>query len=57
MVKKITFYDKTEAILYQEKMRRLGYLAKMIHPEGKYEVIVAGEVPEWKQRTDWSHLE
>jgi len=57
MVKKITFYDRTEAILYQEKMRRLGYIAKMVHPEGKYEVIVAGEAPEWKQRTDWSRPE
>ena len=57
MVKKITFYDKIEAMLYQEKMRRLGYLAEMIHREGKYEVIVAGEALEWKQRKDWSHLE
>jgi hypothetical protein len=48
MVKKITFYDKTEAIQYQLNMRRLGYVTKMIHPEGKYEVIVAGEAPEWK---------
>lgn len=45
MVKKITFYDKTEAIQYQLKMRQLGYVTKMIHPEGKYEVIVAGDVP------------
>jgi hypothetical protein len=45
MVKKITFYDKTEAIQYQLKMRQLGYITKMIHPEGKYEVIVAGDVP------------
>ena len=57
MVKKITFYDRTEAILYQEKMRRLGYVAKIIHREDKYEVIVAGEAPEWKQRTDWSRPE
>ena len=57
MVKKITFYDRTEAILYQEKMRQLGYFAKMIHREGKYELIVAGEVPEWRQRTDWRKLE
>ncbi len=50
MVKKITFYDKDEAIQYQLKMRQMGYVAKMIHPEGKYEVVVAGEVPEWKTR-------
>jgi len=57
MVKKITFYDRAEAIQYQVETRRLGYLAEMIHREGKYEVIVAGEALEWKQRTDWSHLE
>ena len=57
MVKKITFYDKTEAIQYQLKMRQLGYITKMIHPAGKYEVIVAGEAPEWRQRTDWSNPE
>jgi hypothetical protein len=45
MVKKITFYDRTDAIRYQVEMRRLGYITKMIHPEGKYEVIVAGEAP------------
>jgi hypothetical protein len=45
MVKKITFYDRSEAIQYQVEMRRLGYVTKMIHPEGKYEVIVAGEAP------------
>jgi hypothetical protein len=45
MVKKITFYDKTEAIQYQLKMRQFGYIAKMIQPEGKYEVIVAGHAP------------
>jgi hypothetical protein len=50
MVKKITFYDKDEAIQYQLKMRQMGYIVKMIHPEGKYEVVVAGEVPEWKTR-------
>ena len=50
MVKKITFYDKDEAIQYQLKMRQMGYVAKMMHPEGKYEVVVAGEVPEWKTR-------
>lgn len=49
-MKKITFFDKDEAIEYQLKMRRLGYVAKMIHPEGKYEVIVAGEAPEWKTK-------
>ena len=47
-MKKITFYDKTEAIQYQLNMRQLGYVTKMIHPEGKYEVIVAGGAPEWK---------
>jgi len=45
MVKKITFYDKTEAMQYQLKMRQLGYVTKMLHPEGKYEVIMAGEAP------------
>lgn len=48
MLRKVTFYDETEAIQYQLKMRQLGYIAKMIHPEGKYEVIVAGEGPEWR---------
>jgi len=51
MVKKITFYDKAEAIEYQLKMRRLGYITKMLHPEGKYEVIVAGEASEYKKPT------
>ena len=50
MVKKITFYDKAEAIQYQLKMRRLGYVTKMLHPEGKYEVIVAGEASEWDKK-------
>lgn len=50
MVKKITFYDKDEAIEYRLKMRRLGYVTKMIQPEGKYEVIVAGEALDWKTR-------
>jgi hypothetical protein len=50
MVKKIIFYDKTEAIQYQLKMRRQGYAAKMIHPQGKYEVVVAGEAPEWDKK-------
>ena len=45
MVKKITFYDVTDAIQYRLEMTRLGYVTKMIHPEGKYEVIVAGEAP------------
>jgi hypothetical protein len=45
MVKKITFYDRTEAIQYQLKMRQLGYITKMIQPQGKYEVIVAGQAP------------
>ena len=46
MLKKITFYDEDEAIQYRLKMRRQGYVTKMIHPEGKYEVIVAGDAPE-----------
>lgn len=54
MVKKITFYDADEAIEYQLKMRRQGYIAKMIQLRGRYEVVVAGGVPEWRQRTDWS---
>jgi len=45
MVKKITFYDITDAIQYRVHMTRLGYVTKMLHPEGKYEVIVAGEAP------------
>jgi hypothetical protein len=45
MVKKITFYDRTEAIQYRLNMIRLGYVTKMINREGKYEVIVAGEAP------------
>ena len=49
-MKKITFYDKGEAIEYRLKMRRLGYVTKMIQPEGKYEVIVAGEALDWKTR-------
>jgi len=53
-MKKITFYDKDEAIQYQLKMKQTGYIAKMIESRGKYEVIVAGEVPEWRQRTDWN---
>jgi len=57
MVKKIVFYDKDEAIRYQVEMRRQGYVTKIIHPGDKYEVIVAGEAPEWKQRTDWSNPE
>lgn len=48
MLRKVTFYDETEAIQYQLKMRQLGYTAKMIRPEGKYEVIVAGEAPVWR---------
>lgn len=56
MVKKITFYDKAEAIQYQLKMRQLGYVTKMLHPEGKYEVIVAGEASEWdKKPGDWGN--
>jgi hypothetical protein len=45
MVKKITFYDRTDAIQYRMEMTRLGYITKMIQREGKYEVIVAGEAP------------
>jgi len=50
MVKKITFFDKDEAIGYRLKMKRLGYVTKMLHPEGKYEVIVAGEALDWKTK-------
>jgi len=50
MVKKITFYDRDEAIRYQVEMRRLGYVTKMIHPEGKYEVILGGEALEWEKK-------
>lgn len=57
MVKKITFYSKDEAIEYQLKMRRLGYVAKTIYVKGKYEVVVAGEAPEWRGRTDWGKPE
>lgn len=46
MVKKITFYDKTEAIQYQLKMRGLGYIAKIIPRQDKYEVIVAEDAPD-----------
>jgi hypothetical protein len=56
MVKKITFYDKDEAIAYQLQKRQEGYVTKIIHSEGKYEVIMAGEAPEWKNPTDWSNL-
>jgi hypothetical protein len=57
-VKKITFYDRIAAIQYQVEMRRLGYVTKMIHPEGKYEVILAGEAPELnKKPTGWSNFE
>jgi hypothetical protein len=52
MVKKITFYDKDEAIQYQLKMRWRGYLAKMIRREDRYEVIMAGEAPEWQNPTE-----
>ncbi len=50
MVKKITFFDKDEAIEYRLKMKRLGYITKVLHPEGKYEVIVAGETLDWKTK-------
>jgi hypothetical protein len=57
MVKKITFYDKAEAIQYQLEMRRLGYVTKMLRPEGKYEVIVAGEASESKKPTERESFE
>lgn len=47
-MKKVTFFDKDEAIEYRMRMRRLGYVTRILHPEGKYEVIVAGETPQWK---------
>lgn len=52
MVKKITFYSKDEAIAYQVKKRREGYITKIMHSEGKYQVIMAGEAPEWKNPTE-----
>jgi hypothetical protein len=48
MVKKITFYDKDEAIRYQIKMREEGRLAKILRAPDKYEVIVTGDAPEWE---------
>jgi hypothetical protein len=48
MVKKITFYDKDEAIRYQVKMRQEGRQAKILRAPGKYEVIVTGDAPEWE---------
>jgi hypothetical protein len=48
MVKKITFFNRDDAIEYRMKMRQLGYVTKILQPEGKYEVIVAGGTPEWK---------
>lgn len=48
MVKRIVFYDRDEAIQYQVKMRQEGYVTKMIRSPGKYEIIMAGETPEWK---------
>ena len=50
MVKKITFFNRDDAIEYRMRMRQLGYVTKILQPEGKYEVVVAGEVPEWKTR-------
>jgi len=49
-LKKITFYNEDEVIQYRLKMRRQGYVTILIHPEGKYEVIVAEEAPEWKRK-------
>jgi len=49
MVKKITFYDKDEAIQYQIRMRQEGRQAKIIRGPGKYEVIVTGDAPEWER--------
>jgi hypothetical protein len=48
MVKKVTFYDKDEAIRYQLKMRQEGHLAKILRAPGKYEVVVTGDAPEWE---------
>jgi hypothetical protein len=50
MVKKITFFNRDDAIEYRMRMRQLGYVTKILQPEGKYEVVVAGETPEWKMR-------
>jgi hypothetical protein len=50
MVKKITFYDKTEAIQYQLKMRGLGYIAKIIPRQDTYEVIVAEDAPDQERK-------
>jgi hypothetical protein len=48
MVQKITFFDKDEAIRYQVKMRQEGHITKMIRAQGKYEVIVTQDAPEWE---------
>ena len=48
MVKKIIFFNRDDAIEYRMRMRQLGYVTKILQPEGKYEVVVAGETPEWK---------
>lgn len=50
MVKKITFFNRDDAIEYRMRMRQMGYVTKILQPEGKYEVVVAGETPEWKMR-------
>lgn len=50
MVKKITFFNRDDAVEYRMKMRQLGYVTKILQPEGKYEVIVAGETPECEMR-------
>jgi hypothetical protein len=57
MVKTVTFYDKDDAIQYRLRMRLQGYVTKIIHPEGKYEVIVAGEDTEAKEPAEWSSFE
>jgi hypothetical protein len=58
MVKKITFYDKTEAIQYQLKMRGLGYMAKIIPRQDKYEVIMAEDAPDQEDKpAGWSGSE
>ena len=47
-MKKITFYDKDEAIQYQIRMRQEGRQAKILRRPGKYEVVVTGDSPEWE---------
>ena len=50
MVKKVTLFNRDDAIEYRMRMRQLGYVTRILQPEGKYEVVVAGETPEWKMR-------